>query len=308
MKKTLILFLQFFLLVTYSQSKKPISKFDYTFGFKNINKIKNKLEKKEFIKAETLIQKLSSDELTTLFDCVTLNLTEKLITDWNEKLNSSDYSKMALAVYYSHKGWNVRGNSYASDVSIENHLSFDEYQTKAKEILEKINSKNQKILEEKYSRLVRIYMSLGETEKEDLVYEKCKSIDSNKVWLYIHRLESVQPKWDGSLSKLNTFLKQIPENLTIKIIVKLKLVTDSYVIGENYFENEDKSIKQKIKEIIISIDKELDNNSSISSINKFIIYGYLTSLSQEINETRLLYKYFPKMKEIYTLYPFGIMK
>ncbi len=285
----------------------PISKKDYSFGSSEITHIRQNLLNKKFGIAESLISKLSSDTITYALDCITLNLDEKVLLNWHEKTRGSEISKLSLGIFYAHKGWDTRGNALASEVNEKNILSFAGYQIEAAKIIENIDSDNSIIQAEACSRLVRIYMSIGDTENEDQAFQTGLKSDPDKVWLYIHRLESVQPKWGGSIQKLNQFLEQIPENKTIKRIVDLKLVMDSLAIGENYFESEAISVEEKINQTINSIDSQL-NNTKTSSLHDYIVYGYMTKLAYQVNNEEMADIYFKKMNNNFTLYPFGILK
>jgi len=96
----------------------------------------------------------------------------------------------------------------------------------------------------------------------------------------------------------------MPENKLIQQIITLKLTVDSFISDENLFDD-GQDIKEKARITIQKIDNEIEVNS-INSIHKYLVFGYMTSISQELGDERLLKKYYTKMNENYSLYPFGI--
>ncbi|WP_408030580.1 hypothetical protein [Tenacibaculum xiamenense] len=285
---------------------KGLSKSDYSFGLKEAKTIKNEVLAGNYAKADEMIKTLSSDNLSQTMDCLALNIEGEILKKWYNQSNNSESSTLAIGVYHSHKGWKIRGYAYSNDVDKDDAMGFIDYQEKSKELLNKI-TKNKSLVAEAKARLIRVYMSLDEYEKASLNFQKCIQLDPNNVWAYIHQSESIQPKWGGSQKDLNEFLKNMSKNKLIQQIITLKLTVDSFISDENLFDDGEENIKQKARKTIREIDKEIEANS-INSIHKYLVFGYMVSISHELGDNHLLNKYYSKMDENYPLYPFGIIE
>ncbi len=288
------------------EKEKTISKTDYSFGLKEAKQIKKELRNQDYIKVDTLIGRLSSDNVSHVVDYLALNSGEEQLKKWNSESNTSNSSLLVLGVFYAHKGWAIRGNSYAFDVNEDDAFSFVDYQNQALKLLSQIKN-NKVLIAEAYSRLIRIHMGLGNNEKGKEAFEKCIELDPLKVWAYVHRLETIQPKWGGTLEETISFKLLLPDSDLIKQIVDLKILIDSFISGDNLMSHDAIDLKKEGAIIIKRIDEELSSNPH-ESILKFMIYNYMVGVSQEIENKNLLNKYFQKMKDHYTLYPFGIME
>jgi len=312
MKKNLFtkLFARLLLLNSCSEKNPPVhlenslSTTDYSFGIPEITEIKTKIFNNRFVEGNELIKQLSSDKLSHTIDCLALNLNEETLSKWYSETNKSDPSCLALGVFYAHKGWKIRTNAYAIDVEENHALSFSEYQIKAALLLEAIKT-NQSLKAEAYSRLIRISMGLGNSEEETAYFENCIKIDPNNVWAYIHRSESIQPKWGGSQDKINDFLMVLPKG-KIQNIVHIKLILDSFISQENLLTGGDFEIIE-LEKRTLEMDRELIANP-LNSPFSFLVNGYMTLIFQELGNETLSDKYFSKMDDNYTLYPFGIME
>jgi len=305
--KRILLLMQFAVLTAFGQtSTKQLSKRDYSFGLIEAKVIKREILLGHFNKVDNIIMKLSSDNLSQTMECLSLNVKESTLVNWYNQSENSEPSTLALGIFYGHQGWKIRGYGYSFDVNENNTLGFIDYQEKSRDLLNKITI-NKPLITEAKARLIRVYMSLGEAEKASSSFEDCIQIDSNNVWAYIHQSESIQPKWGGNPKLLTNFIEKLPKNRLIQQIITLKLTLDSFIWDENLFYDGKKDINQKAKNNIQEIDREIESNST-NSIHRFLIFGYITSISEEVENHLLLKKYYKKMNENYPLYPFGILE
>jgi tetratricopeptide (TPR) repeat protein len=288
------------------ENEKTISKTDYSFGLDEAKEIKRELRNEEYTKVNDLIAKLSSDNVSHVVDYLALNSGEQQLKKWHLESQESSSSLLVLGAFYAHKGWAIRGNSYAFEVNEDDAFSFIDYQNEALKFLSQINDDNV-FAAEMYSRLIRIHMGLGNDEKGKEAFEKCTQLDPLKVWAYIHRLEAIQPKWGGTLEETINFKSTLPNSDIIKQIIDLKLIVDSSVSGENLISINTIDVKKHALAQIKKIDNQLSSNPQ-KSILRFVIYNYMVGISQEIGNEDFLNKYFRKMENHYTLYPFGIME
>jgi len=287
-------------------NENTISKTDYSFGLAISKQIKQELLNENYSDVNSLILNLGSDELSHTVDYLALNSGEKELKKWYNETNKSNCAALVLGVYYAHKGWTLRGNSYASEVKASDALSFIDYQKESLTLLSKIEAKDN-LLAEVYSRLIRVHMSLDNTTEQQESFESCIEIDSLKVWAYIHMIEAVQPKWGGTLEQTTNIRSNLPASSLIRHIVDLKLMVDSIVSGYSLTGNDTTDINKQALSLIQNIDSELDKTPQ-TSIQRFIIYNYIAGIAQEISNEELENKYFSKMEGNYTLYPFGIIE
>ena len=185
-------------------------------------------------------------------------------------------------------------------------LGFLDYESKAEGFLTTVST-NKMYEAEAQCRLIRVYMSLGDKEQMLESFNKCVSLDPLKVWAYIHKLEAIEPKWGGSKEEVGELLKGLPDSKLISDIVNMKLLGDSIVWEEYLGDDETVNVIEEATSRIRSIDREL-TSSPHKSILRFMVYGYIVSLSQDTGDKDLLNKYAGKMENHYTLYPFGMMK
>lgn len=305
-KQLLLLLQSTFLIACGQNTELGLSKQDYSFGLKEAKNIKKEILKGEYEKAEKMIHSLSSANLSQTMDCLSLNIGEKTLEKWYEKSAQSEVSTLALGIFYGHKGWKIRGHGYAFDVKEKDALSFHDYQTKSEKLLNKI-TQQKKMIAEAQARLIRVHMSLGNLPKASSCFQNCIQLNANHLWAYIHQCESLQPKWGGDQQNINEFLNNLPKNTLIQQVVALKLTIDSFVAGENLFGDNEMDIKLRAQNTLKKIDQALEMNP-LNSIHKYLIFGYMASISQELNDTQLLNKYYAKMHDYYALYPFGIME
>jgi tetratricopeptide (TPR) repeat protein len=287
--------------------EKPLAKTDYSFGLPVSIAIKKHLDKKEYDKVEELMMSLDSDTISHVVDHLSLNTTETDIRKWFDTKTESEAACLVLGVFYAHKGWEARGHGYGSEVSEDEAMSFFDYEQKAEGYLKSV-SKNKLYKAEAYCRLIRVYMALNDGEKEAESFTKCVALDPLKVWAYVHYLEAIEPKWGGSKEHVIELLENLPDSQLISHIMILKMLNDSFVSEEYLCSDEDIDILETARVNMRRIDEELTASYEKSSILQYMVYNYIVGLAQETGDKDLLNKYFTKMNNHYTLYPFGLQK
>lgn len=289
------------------QKRTPFSgkKVDYSFGEANLQKIKSKLEEQEFTSAEFLIYELDPDELRQVIDHVTLNGVGKTILDWKEALPNSQLANLFLGVFYIHQASLNRGNSPLDALPPEQKKLFFEYSDKAKDLLEKVDSDDE-LKTEAYAQLLRIAGTTGDFESANVYFDKCLKLNPNHLWAHIEYAENIQPKWGGNLEIIEKFIDDLTDDPLVNQTVYLKMVWDSVLANENLFGGTMQDLKQQAKALLFEIDAEV-NNHPPSSIQKYVLYNYMTVVSEEFGIRALNQKYNKMMDGNFTLYPFGIM-
>lgn len=293
----------------YLYSKRPTfggKKVDYSFGDAEIQKIKSKIEEREYISAEFLIQQLDADDLRQTIDHVTLNGSEDVLLQWKEDCPNSQIAKLFLGIFYMHNATLHRGHGYADQVSGKQADSFVDYSDKAIELLENIDM-DDVINVEAYSRLVRILGSTNDYEGAQKYFQKCIDINPKHLWAHIEYAEFSQPKWGVDASETNQFIDDLTEEPLVNQIIYLKLVWDSVLAKENLFGGSMNDLKEQAKALLFEIDAEV-NNKPHSSIQRYVLYNYMTVVAEEFGIKALNQKYNKLMDNHFTLYPFGIMK
>ena len=304
-----VITLTIFGLVTYYLYQKRQTfagqKVDYSFGDPAIQKIKSKLEEQEYTSAEFLINQLDVDNLRQAIDHVTLNGIGKTILDWKEALPNSQLANLFLGVYYIHQASLNRGNLPLDALSTKQEELFFEYSDEAKDLLGNIDSDDE-LKAEAYAQLLRIAGTTGDFKSADIYFEKCLALNPNHLWAHIEYAENIQPKWGGNLEIIEKFIDDLTDDPLVNQTVYLKMVWDSVLANENLFGGSMKDLKEQAKALLFEIDAEL-NNHPPSSIQKYVLYNYMTVVSEEFGIKALNQKYNKMMGGNFTLYPFGIM-
>ncbi|MGH1339513.1 MAG: hypothetical protein ACRBFS_25575 [Aureispira sp.] len=285
---------------------KGLTAVDYSFGDEHIRAVQDQVLRGEYEEMRENCTTKTSDWLTQMVDALALNIPEEYLQNWLAKAKEKELPTLVLGAYYSHKAWVVRGYSYANDIGEEEILSFDDYQDKAIELLTTIQE-NKTLLVDAAARLIRIYMGKSNMELVEHYFLQCQELDRNHLWSYIHYSEAVQPKWLGSLEALEKFMIELPNRQLIQQIIALKMMNDSFLANQNYVDKESSDLKQIASRLLQKINQEVDE-STPSTVQKYVLYNYIAFLSDEIGNQQLLEKYGKRMKNNYTLYPAGIVQ
>jgi len=281
-------------------------KVDYSFGDADIQKIKSKIEEGEYTSAEFLIQQLETDDLRQAIDHVTLNGSGDALLQWKEESNNSQIADLFLGAYYMHNASLNRGYGFAGQISGKQADLFLDYSDKAIELLAKIDT-DDVMKVEAYSRLVRILGSTDDHEGAQHYFQKCMEIDPAHLWAHIEYAEISQPKWGVDVAATNQFIDDLTEEPLVNQVIYLKLVWDSVLAKENLFGGSMTDLKEQAKALLFEIDAEV-NNKPHTSIQRYVLYNYMTVVAEEFGIRVLNQKYNKLMNNHFTLYPFGIMK
>lgn len=279
-------------------------KVDYTFQTPVLVEIDSIKKSKNFNELEARIASLNSDLLTQALDHIGLNEKEIFFEEWRKNSLNKDIVELALGVHYLHQAWRKRGHSIASEVSEEGIDGFQFYQDKAFDQLHKIGE-NSKYSCEAYTRLIRAYMGYGQVDESKEYFEKAIAKDPDKLWAYLAYSEVIQPKWGGNNELIANLLQRLPSRRLIQQIVELKLITDSILVEESYFEESLPAIIEKAKKMLVQIDKELIQQKE-TSVHRYVLFGYLFTLSNNLGMDILSKKYLERINNNFALYPFGI--
>lgn len=282
------------------------SELDYSFGLQKAKKALNLLKKGQFEDLEQLLLSLNSDHLTVTIDHLALSEKSAQFERWQTNSTQKDLTQLCLGVHFIHQAWMSRTHAYAEDVSSEGRLNFEEFQSKSLDCLTSISTTSP-LIGEVYSRLIRVYMG---TEIPDMViesFQKAKAKAPNQVWPYLHYCEAIEPKWQGDRELIDPFLKQLPNVPLIQDIVEMKLLADSFQASENYFGGTMEALNQRAQTALVEIDGRVSKNAP-NSIHKYILYGYLAIMAENLDRNDLRTKYIGLLQGYYPLYPFGIVQ
>ncbi len=285
-----------------------LSNFDYSYGFQKAQIISKSLWNKNYTLAESLLADLSATELTITVDHLALNTGEAEIRAWLENSNSVEFPQLVLGIYFEHKSWVIREYRRYDDMPEKDRALFIEYEQRARDLLER-KWQNTRLDAEAQTRLIRIYSSLGDKRRSNLSYYKSLSLSPDNPWAYIHRSESLLPKWGGSIAELNQFIGGLPNNHSTQTIVQLKLTYDSLNEGVDYLNDGSSDIEKlyaRTRQLLKTVDQSLSRNP-FDPATAMIVNDYMLGISDSIEDEALLYKYYSKVDEKYTLYPSGII-
>jgi tetratricopeptide (TPR) repeat protein len=254
------------------------------------------------LSAEEQIYQLESGDLTQFLDHLTLCGEDKRLLRTLQS-GTNELNSLIHGVWFLHKAWKTRGHKSAGEVSNKKAGLFLEQLQQSEQFLLKALT-DKRLSAEVNSRLIRLYTSLGDTELAKKHFKAAIAADKMHLWSYIHYAELVQPKWGGSIEIISEFLKSLPEDFLIKNTVHLKLVYDSLSADQPYFEKDMDEMQIMSSELIEVLDKSKELNE-IKSVQRFVLYGYIYSLSVFTGNKGIQKKYRKLIGNNYSLYPFG---
>ncbi len=294
----------YLLRLTLKSKKEP--KIDYSFGLVEAKDARELLLQKKYEELEFLILQLNSDNLTQTIDHLALTLDKTYFTKWMEACNDQNVVKLCLGVHFLHEAWVVRTGATANKVSEKKANQFFEFLELSLEQLNSVSSSS-KLISEVNSRLIRLYMGMGETELIHECFQKAISKDKNILWPYLHYCNAIEPKWGGEIELLTELQNNLPKVSIIQYLIELKIILDSFGVNENYFGGTMEELNEKAKLSLEQIDNKI-SITPLTSIHKYVVYGYLYSIALNVSNKKLEKKYKGMMNGNYALFPFGIMK
>jgi hypothetical protein len=281
---------------------------NYAFGRKDIEVISLFISNKKYEQAETMLSNFNSDDLTQAIDHLAVTLSEKQLKNYSENSNKNALSSLVLGAWYLHNAWKVRTNKVASELSTKQFESYVENLRSSGPLLQAASSESW-LASEAHSRLIRVNMGLGYLDEVEAHYRVSIKENPKHLWTYIHYAEAIQPKWGGSIEQVQQFLNSLPDDYLIRTTLRLKLVYDSCLSGDNYnyfnLSDDPEEVNKFVLEVASAIDAELNANPP-ESIQRFVMYGYMYLLTQFIDKTTQK-KYKKLIGNNYSLYPFGIL-
>lgn len=87
-------------------------------------------------------------------------------------------------------------------------------------------------------------------------------------------------------------------------MVRLKLVSDSMLLEDNYFDDRTENIREFALESIRAIDEALESQNP-ASIHRYVLYNYMEAVAGTLNEKELRKKYISLVDGNQTIYPYG---
>ncbi len=276
----------------------------YAFNRKDIEKLWVLLQKASFDELESSLKELSPDDLSLALDHLSLVSTEKKILKIKTKSGEAPVFELLYGIWHLHEAWKKRGHSLASELTDKQVQGFTEHLKLACQGIEAA-LQDPKLSVEAHSRLIRAYMSLGYADTAREHFKEAIKSNPKHFWSFLHYAELIQSKWYGSEEEVRAFYKQLPQNDGIKIAVKLKLLNDGILSGEDYFDIFGDQLDDEIAKILKSVEQELEYKSLTTSA-LYVIYGYLYVLPATENKV-FRKKYEKLIKGNYALYPFGYL-
>jgi len=262
------------------------------------------IKNKKYLEAENKALSADANEITQIIDHIALSIKGKHLLRWKET-TKSDLSKLSLGVYFLHQAWIERSHGYAKNISSKKAKLFFEYLELSQKTLDSI-SINSKFDSEINSRFIRLNMSLGNMNLASKYYAEISKSHPDLIWPHIHFSELIQPKWGGSIKKIEEFYESIPNDFLLHSIVELKLIFDSLIMEDNYFKKHTSYINTYAAEKITKIDRELDLKK-LDSIHRFILFNYMEAISKIVDRKSIRKKYSKLIDNKQTIYPHGLL-
>lgn len=137
---------------------------------------------------------------------------EKLLGTWVEKYPASAIARTARGYYYSHLGWKFRGTDFIKNTRHEKLRSMEECFLKAVTDLTEA-CKIDPGLSVAVGELVKIVRSVGNTQASEALFSAGLQQNPSSFILMWAYLNSLQPKWGGSMEQIRHFLSSIDGQL-----------------------------------------------------------------------------------------------
>ncbi len=281
---------------------------EYTLGLDEAIKCRSLFSRGKYDEFEELFLQLNSDNLTQVIDCISLSFNGSKLMDYFQAGKNKNIANLILGAFYNHQAWRIRTHGYAKDVSDEQAFGFYEFQEKSSERLFAVDELTSSLFIEAQSRLIRYSTGMGRIKDAKLFYRQVMEKAPENLWAHLHYCEVIQPKWGGNLGLISDLMDEIKlKRSIIQYIVELKLLLDSFTLGENYFGGSMEDLKVLSKRRLKEIDKAVSTNPP-TSIHRYILYCYLYALADDVGNTRLTIKNSKKMEGYLTLYPYGVIR
>lgn len=278
---------------------------DYSFGLKESAHILNLLKKNAFEAAEKGILALEPDKLSHCVVHITLSLPEEKLEEWAQNSSYGDIPYLFLGAYHHHYAWISRGHEEGNKVSKKQYKGFLVHQAAAYDYLQEVSDTFPNILAEAYVHLISVARGDGNYDEANAYFEMVKEINPDHVMAYVQHAETIQPKWGGNIGLTSSLVPKLPDNQLIQQIIEVKLLEDGIPWNMNYFGGTLVDAKNRSKETLYRIDREVNINPP-ESIHKYMLFGYLMFLARTVGDKRLEKKYMNKLERNLPLYPFGL--
>lgn len=131
---------------------------------------------------------------------------EPYFNDWIKERPQSPHAYLARSVYYSEKGWALRGERYASETSKEQFAKMDENLTKAYQDANKALELNPKIMQA-YIIIVNVMMGRGGDPRQ--IVDKALQLNPYSLYIRSAYLKGLLPRWGGSEDEMKDFIRTI---------------------------------------------------------------------------------------------------
>jgi len=133
---------------------------------------------------------------------------------WNDQTRNSAPARLALGIYHFHLGWLSRGSRWAKDTTSGQFAKMHAHFRVAKEaLLQVISMEPDNPVA--YTYLLHLLNADGSKQALERYYEQAVKDNPLSVGVRKAYLTSLEPKWGGSLSAIESFLKA-NENLEHK--------------------------------------------------------------------------------------------
>ena len=277
---------------------------NYAFKRKDIEHLSVLLNKSAVEELEAALKAFSAEDLTLALDHLALSNTEKQILKIKNKSNQSAVFDLLYGIWHLHQAWKKRGHGWGSDLTDKQTQLFVNHLKPACQFIE-AGLEDPKFAVEAHSRLIHAYKSLGYGDTAKQHFHQATTMNNKHFWSHIQYAELIQSKWYGSEEEVCDFYKNLPQNDAIKMAVKLKLLNDGIVTGDDYFDIFGDHLDDEIAKILNAFDSELEYKT-IPTTALYMIYGYIYILCPK-EEKALKKKYEKLIKGNYALYPFGYL-
>lgn len=129
------------------------------------------------------------------------------LDEWLKRDDDSAFAHLIRAQYYHTLGWSVRGNAYAAQIPDGNLDLFRRYiDMAAADALKAIQLDSENPFG--YFLLLRIYGSRGNTPVMESAFQRAIEKFPAYYPLYRQRLQTLVPKWGGSLDEMRDFVEK----------------------------------------------------------------------------------------------------
>ena len=243
----------------------------------NVLKLRSMLNKKEYYALNKTIaqldasyksNKISEDVWFTAYESFKINNTSftSLFDTWISTTPDSYQPYLARAIFHYQMGWLSRGGKWASETKEEqiNEMS-THFNKSSEDLIQALNLNGPAAIS--YNYLIGITNALGRDDEAERYMRKALEISPASFNIRYHYIETLAPRWGGSLDEMQAYGEETSKSKQQKCITVL--VLSAKLTQKGYSQSSLKNNMYYCQHYngLIHIVSHASNNCSLLSLN-----------------------------------------